>query len=59
MGWGLHGIYSTIGNLPLIPIFSEYNPQSEKLTFELYAIRNENYKSHEGKFSYRTYKTID
>ena len=56
MGWGLHGKYSNISFTSTVPVFTEYNPQTKKLTFELYATRNPQMQSHEGFFSYRTYK---
>ena len=41
------------------PIFTDYNPESGTISFELTAHRNANAHTSEALFSYRTYKTAD
>lgn len=57
IGWGLHAVLDNnpekIGEHP---IFTDYNPETESITFELSAKRNPLIQSHEACFSYRTYK---
>ena len=73
IGWGLHGVIDNIGafapegtigdigfedlRIGSIPVFTDYNAKDGKITFELSGTRNAKMQSHEGFFSYRTYKT--
>lgn len=42
-----------------IPVFTEYDPTTNTVNFELTVTRNPLIESHEGLFSYRTYKTAE
>lgn len=57
IGWGLHGIFAnnpdTVNNQA---VFTDYNPDSNTVVFELCVKRNPLLEAHEGCFSYRTYK---
>lgn len=73
IGWGLHGVIDNIGSMAPAgtvtdqgyedlragsrPVFTEYDMENDKVTFELSVIRNANFTGHEALFSYRTYKT--
>ena len=73
IGWGLHGVIDNIGpfapegtisdigyddlRIGSRPIFTEYDMAADEITFELSGTRNPNEVTHEGFFSYRTYKT--
>lgn len=73
IGWGLHGVIDNFGpmvpegtmkdagfddlRIGSRPIFTDYNPESDTVSFELSGTRNPNEKNHEAFFSYRTYKT--
>lgn len=56
IGWGLNALYSSVADLPLVPILTEYDPTTNAIEFELYMTRNEHYSSSEARFSYRVYK---
>ena len=73
IGWGLHGVIDNIGSfapegtisdigfddlrIGSIPVFTEYDKANDMIVFELTGYRNPLVQSHEGFFSYRTYKT--
>lgn len=60
IGWGLHGIFDNNPEMASKhPVFSDYNPETGAVTFELCVNRNPLVESHEACFSYRTYKNAD
>lgn len=75
IGWGLHGVIDNIGpfapegtisdigfddlRIGSIPVFTEYDMESDTVTFELSGTRNPKEENHEAFFSYRTYKTAE
>lgn len=75
IGWGLHGVIDNIGamapegtisdigfedlRIGSRPVFTDYDMENDTVTFELSGNRNPNQVTHEGFFSYRTYKTAE
>lgn len=73
IGWGLHGVIDNFGpmvpegtmgdkgyddlRIGSRPIFTDYDPTTDTITFELSGTRNPNEVNPEAFFSYRTYKT--
>ncbi|MCF0228587.1 MAG: aryl-sulfate sulfotransferase [Parasporobacterium sp.] len=74
IGWGLHGVIDNLGPFVpegtqsdigfddlrqgSIPIFTELDQTTGEITFELSTERSPLLQSHEGMFSYRTYKSF-
>ena len=57
IGWGLNALMYPAN--VTTPILTEYNGDTQKVTFELIASRNPNYQSSELPFSYRVYKNAE
>ncbi len=74
MGWGLHGVNDNLGpmlpegtmkdagfddlRIGSRPVFADYDPVADTITFELSGTRDPKLESHEAFFSYRTYKSV-
>lgn len=57
IGWGLHAIFDNDPEMaPKHPVFTDYQPETDEIAFELNVSRNPLIESHEACFSYRTYK---
>ncbi len=75
IGWGLHGVIDNIGPMApegtigdkgyadlrqgSRPVFTDYDPSADTVTFELSLTRSPLEENSEGLFSYRTYKTAE
>lgn len=74
IGWGLHGVIDNLGpmvpegtmkdagfddlRIGSRPVFIDYDPAADTITFELSGTRNPKLESGEAFFSYRTYKSV-
>lgn len=57
IGWGLNALMYPAN--VTTPILTEYNGETQKVTFELIAVRNPAYQSSEIPYSYRVYKNAN